>query len=644
MNRAEFMRRLGLAGGAAMLGLRAANEEPTSMRGPNILWLSTEDIGPHLGCYGDPHAHTPTLDRLAREGIRYTNAYTVAPVCAPNRSGIITGVYPTTLGTHHMRSGGEGTQYSHRPSLPPEIKCFSEYLRDAGYYCTNNAKEDYNFNTPPTAWDESSNKAHWRNRPHPHQPFFAVFNFTGTHESAVRQTPEWHAKTTHRLTPEQRQDPGKITPPPFHPDTPVVRENWVRYYELITALDYWIADHLDQLERDGLADNTIVFFWSDHGAGLPRCKRWLYDSGTHVPLIVRFPKAFSDIPSAGTTDPRLISSIDFAPTVLNLAGLPIPTHMQGQPFLGPNPPAPRQYVFGARDRMDERYDTFRMVRDKRFKYIRNYQPFKPYDQFLDYNEQSPVMRELRRVKAEGLVTDGTRWTSQKVKPIEELYDTEQDPNELHNLADAPEHQKTLARLWAAHEEWMLQTKDLGLIPESELVVLGKNYGNRFHIASHLEEESPGFLSRLREIAVSAARPDAADRLSLFKVLDDPDPAIRYWALVGVRNLHSPEPAIKAILQNALQDASGAVRVLAAQTLMELDANHAAAMEILLKELASPDEWVRLCAALALDELGPRAKPATLALKKAFEDSENKYVVRVADHALKALSVADQEVK
>jgi len=333
--RRQFLKQIGKASfGVSLLSLSFHCKNKGQQKRPNILWLSCEDINPNLGCYGDKNAKTPTLDKLASEGILYKNAFTVAGVCAPNRSSIITGMYASTLGTHNMRSGGEGVKRSNKPHLPEPIKCFSEYLRNAGYYCTNNYKEDYNFVTPETAWDESSRQAHWKNRPKG-KPFFAVFNYTGTHEGHIRLSDEKHAEVTKRLTLEQRQDPSKLKLPPYYPDTPITRKYWARYYELITALDYWIADHLKELDDAGLAEDTIVFFWSDHGVGMPRAKRWLYDSGTHIPLIVRIPEKFRQNGQGqpGTVDEQLVSSVDFAPTVLNLVGLPIPDYMPGRPLV-----------------------------------------------------------------------------------------------------------------------------------------------------------------------------------------------------------------------------------------------------------------------------------------------------------------------
>lgn len=429
-----------------------AHDKPTEP--PNILWISCEDISADLGCYGDEYAITPTLDRLATEGTRFTNTFGVAGVCAINRSCIISGMYPTTIGTHHMRC---------RAVPPPEVRCFPEYLRAAGYYCTNNSKTDYNFDNPVTAWDESSNKAHWRNRAEG-QPFFAVINLTGTHESRIRVPEKQFQNITKRLTKDDRHDPSKAPLPPFYPDTPIVREDIAKYYDLITAMDLQVADILQELEDDGLSDNTIVVFWSDHGRGLPRYKRWLYDSGLHVPMIVRWPGELEP----GSVDDRLISFVDFAPTVLSLAGVQIPEHMQGQAFLGDQTAPDREYVYGARDRMDEVYDIIRAVRDKQYKYVRNYEPYKPYAQVLSYMEEMPTMQELRRLDAAGELQGPQKLFFADTKPVEELYDTRKDPYEINNLADDPSYSEVFNRMRAAHEQWRQDTQDVGLIPEAEI--------------------------------------------------------------------------------------------------------------------------------------------------------------------------------
>jgi N-sulfoglucosamine sulfohydrolase len=362
---------------------------------PNILWISAEDLSPDLGCYGDSYSVTPNLDRLASEGVRYSNAFATAPVCAPSRSAIITGMYPTTIGSMHMRS----------KAVPPAgVKAFTEYLRASGYYCTNNAKTDYNFEAPPsnrppaTVWDDSSSTAHWRNRPERNTPFFAVFNLLVTHESQIRVADEQYRQNVARLKPEEFHDPAKAKLPPYYPDTPLVRKDWARYYDNITAMDYLVADILKQLEQDGLAQNTIVFFWGDHGRGLPRGKRFVYDAGLRVPLIVRWPGQLRP----GTLNDELVSLFDLGPTALSLAGVQIPHHMQAQAFLGAQKKAPRQLAFAHRDRMDEAPDMIRSVMDKEYHYIRNFHSDRPYAQYIDYMEQMPTMKELRRLNKDHL--------------------------------------------------------------------------------------------------------------------------------------------------------------------------------------------------------------------------------------------------
>jgi uncharacterized sulfatase len=440
---------------AAALALIAPAVAVVAADRPNILWVSIEDTSPDLGCYGDKYAVTPNLDRLAGQGCRYTNCFTHAGVCAPSRSGLITGMYPTSMGTHFMRCKG----------VPPSyVKCFPEYLRAAGYYCTNDNKTDYNFDPPLTAWDESGRGAHWRNRPTKETPFFAVINLTQTHESQVRLPEAQLEERRKTLAPHELHDPAKAPLPPYYPDTPRVRRDMANLYDNITFTDKLIGQILKDLEDDGLADNTIVFFWGDHGRGLPRHKRWIYDSGTHTPLIIRWPGKLQP----GSVNDELVAFLDFAPTLLNLAGVEIPKHLQGRAFLGEKLTAPRQYVYACRDRMDEALDIIRGVRDKRYHYIRNYRPDLPYAQDIAYMNEMPTMQEWRRLAAAGELNGPQAIFFQPTKPVEELYDTQADPHEINNLANDPKHDEVLTRLRAAHEKWREDTGDLGLIPEAEL--------------------------------------------------------------------------------------------------------------------------------------------------------------------------------
>jgi len=474
LTRRDFFRLSGsgvVAAAAGPLLARAAAPAAGGTQRPNILWISVEDISCDLGCYGDGYAETPSLDAFAKQGCRYTHAFTTYPVCAPSRSSIITGMYPTTIGTMHMRTGNKGYQ----AVLPAEVKCFTEYLRAAGYYCTNAAKTDYQFGVPFTAWDRCHGGAHWRQRPQG-APFFTVINLGTTHESRIR-TPR-DRKPTH--------DPAKAKIPPYYPDTPVVRNDWARYHDNITAMDKQVAKILKDLADDGLAKDTVVFFWSDHGRGLPRAKRWPYDSGTHVPLMVRWP---GKVQPASVCD-DLISLMDLGPTVLSIAGVRIPKHVQGRAFLGSQKAEPRKYVVTARDRMDERYDRVRSIRDKHYRYIRNFMPQLPYAQTIRYMELMPTMREWRRLNAEGKLEDPQKLFFQKTKPVEELYDIAADPHEVHNLAGSPKHQDVLQRMRKVLEQWIRDNGDLGAIPETKLIERMWPGGRQPVTAAPIIEASP----------------------------------------------------------------------------------------------------------------------------------------------------------
>ena len=361
LSRRDFLRSAGVT--AAAISVSGCSVTLTfgdaEKQKPNIVWISTEDISSHIGCYGEKHAITPNIDQFAKEGVRYTKAFTVHGVCAPCRSGIITGMYPSSLGSVNMRS---------RAMIPAPIKGFAEYLRQDGYYCTNNSKEDYNFKAPKTLWDESSKKAHWKNRSKD-KPFFAVFNYVETHESRIWNSDDFDNNHNERLKESEWQKPENMEIPPIYPDTPAVRKDFARLFERITQLDYFVKDRIDELKEAGLYEDTIIVIWSDHGNGFPRAKRWLYDSGTLVPMLARIPEKYRTDKQAmpNTVDNQLINLIDLAPTMLNLSGIKIPGNMHGQPFLGPDLPKPRKLIFGARQRIDELYDMVRSVRDERYR-------------------------------------------------------------------------------------------------------------------------------------------------------------------------------------------------------------------------------------------------------------------------------------
>ena len=445
-------------GAASLLASGAAGQQ--ARKQPNILWISTEDMSAHLGCYGDKVARTPNIDRLASQGIRYTNVFTTAAISAPCRAGIITGMYQTSIGCMHMRT----TSYRRSADNPVEftavpphyVKTFTEYLRTAGYYCTNNSKTDYQFAkdpVPASIWDECSRNAHYRNRPDKNQPFFAVFNWLGTHESQ-----DWDISNV-------KTDPRSVNVPPYYPDNETIRRNIAKMYDNIARLDSVVGVLVNELEREGELDNTIIFFWGDHGDGLPRAKRWLYDSGLNVPLIIRFPGS----KDAGTVNGQLISSIDLGPSVLSLAGIPVPSHMQGRPFLGNQASSPRDAVFAARDRVDESYDMIRSVRTKDFLYIRNYYPNEPFPIWVPYLSNMPIYKEMLRLDAEDKLTGPQKsWMAYK-RPPEELYDVKADPFQINNLAENPGYKSVRDELRKRQDQWTIETGDMGLLNEPEMI-------------------------------------------------------------------------------------------------------------------------------------------------------------------------------
>ncbi len=442
----------------------------------NILFLSCEDIDPTIACYGAKGINTPNIDRLAKEGIRYTNAYSTVGVCAPSRSSIITGVYPVRLGTHNMRTGDhyryrgiDGETYaSYRKltgkrgrnipfySAVPDIgiKCFTEFLRIAGYYCTNNLKCDYQFYPPFTAWDENNETADYKHIPE-NMPFFSVFNHEVTHESRI-----WRKANDPLLT-----DPDEVRVPDYYPDISVVRNDIARKYSNIEELDAQIGQRLKRLEEENLLDKTIIFFWSDHGGPLLRQKRAVGNSGLHVPLIIRFP----DTKLAGTVDTNLVSLMDLAPTVLSLTGIKPPSYMDGKAFLGDYKEERREAVFGSADRFDETYDYARSVIDGEYVYIRNFNTSIPYIYRLEYRVQIKMTQKLIEMDRKGELSGGAAYIFRDSRDVEELYNIKEDPDEVHNLAADPNNHAQLIKMRKQLADWQLEVGDKGLIDEYDLV-------------------------------------------------------------------------------------------------------------------------------------------------------------------------------
>ncbi|MBD2705037.1 sulfatase [Spirosoma sp. BT702] len=435
---------------------------------PNILWITCEDMSPRLSCYGEKDLKTPNLDQLAAEGTRYTRVYATAGVCAPARSSIITGMYPTSIGTQHMRTvqlTPEASQYlkmkGYSAVIPEAVRCFPEYLRKAGYYCTNNDKQDYQFLPPVTVWDESSKKAHWRNR-QAGKPFFSVFNLMITHESQL-----WSRENEPLLV-----RPEDVTIPTYYADTKTVRHDIARHLSNVIRMDSIAGTLIRQLKEDGLYDNTIIFFFSDHGDGLPFVKRELYDRGLRVPMIVRIPEKFrvNGSKPKGGTDNQLISFVDLAPTMLSLANIALPEYLQGQAFLGEKRTStPRKYIFAGRDRMDLPVDRVRAVGDGRYKYYRNFMPEKPYYQDITYRLSISMMKEMLQLRNEGKLNAAQMLWFRPTKPQEELCDTQADPNEFTNLVDKPAYKAKLHELRGQMDAWLKRVGDKSALPEPAMI-------------------------------------------------------------------------------------------------------------------------------------------------------------------------------
>ncbi|MEM9366890.1 MAG: sulfatase [Planctomycetota bacterium] len=424
---------------------------------PNILWITSEDNGTELGCYGDTYANTPNIDGLASRSLRFKTCWSNAPVCAPARTTIISGMYATSLGGHHMRSGVR---------LPTGMRLYPQVFRDAGYFCTNCSKTDYNFakTVSDAGWNENGREAHWRNRPNKETSFFSVFNFTISHESKIRNKP-------HMLV----HDPAQAPVPSYHPDVPEVRRDWAQYYDRLTEMDEEVGGVLAELEEDGLADSTIIFYYGDHGSGMPRSKRWPFDSGLHVPLLVHMPEQFaSRAPEgyqAGAESEQVVAFVDLAPTALSMAGIQPPDNMQGTAFGGEHRKPAKEFIFGYRGRMDERIDLVRSCTDGRYVYMRHFYPDRPYLKHVDYMFQTPTTRVWKEMFDLGRLT-AVQAKAWKTKPVEEIFDLQSDPDETKNLAadDAwlriPGNAKQLAKMRAATKQWMKDTLDVGVMPEA----------------------------------------------------------------------------------------------------------------------------------------------------------------------------------
>ena len=621
MERRNFLKAIG-AGAVSMTLPRytkAFGQAVNKSTRPNILWILSEDISPDLSCYGTPAVETPNLNKLADQGVRFTNAFTTSPVCSTSRSAMITGMHQSSIGVHHHRSH-RGDGYI----LPKPVQPITEYFRQAGYFTANvktaapgvrgSGKTDFNFKySKPFDGDD------WNQRK-PGQPFFAQLSISMTHRGK-----QWKGLDKKLDNPV---DPAKVELPPFFPDHPIARADWATYLNSIQMMDQYIGKIMQRLDNEGLTDNTVVIFIGDHGRCHVRGKQWLYDGGIRIPLIVRWPGKLK----TGSVSKDMVSTIDISATVLKIAGIKPPKHLQGQVFLGPSAKK-QEYIFAARGRCDETIECIRCIHDKRYSYIRNYMPYRPWMALNRYKDTSYPMRDLlRNLHAEGKLTPAQMKFMAPTKPPEELYDLKNDPYELHNLVSSPRHQIVLTRMRAAHIKWMHQTADLGLIPEPELEDFYLKYGNGYDILA--QPENHDLIDRIREV-IELAESGKSAIPQLINAMQDKRPSVRWWAAIGLGNMDSNTESAKTVLQKALQDKSASVRIAAARAFCRMGRSRQA-IKLLVEELQNKDnKIVRHYAALELEDLGDKAGEFIEEIRTAQNDSYDG-VKRVATRIVNTL--------
>ncbi len=604
--------RAGLAGLCRAVLLVGIGLTVAAQDRPNILWITSEDNGPYLGCYGDPVARTPNLDGLAKIGTRYLNCFSNAAVCAPARQTLISGMYAASLGGQHMRSDAV---------FPPGVPYFPRYLREAGYHTSNNSKTDYNGGPADrqgamkAAWNESGTKAHWRKRS-ADQPFFSVFNITLSHESRLFAK-AWNKR---RL----KTDPADVRLPAYLPDVPEIRRDLARYHDCVEAMDASAGKILDELKQDGLSDNTIIFYYGDHGGSLPRSKSFIYDSGTRVPLVIHLPERWKHLRPTlpgGETD-RLVSFVDFAATVLGLVGITAPDHMQGRAFLGEQAGVGRKFVHTFRGRRGERYDLVRGVRSKKFLYLRNYTPHLPVMQFNGYAEAIPGYPAWRKAWEDGQCTPlQSRWFEPKTS--EELYAVDSDPDNVRNLVANPAHARELRRLRAENERHMLAIRDSVFFPEG---MSGREF-------AAYQDERTYPLARLAALAAKVSERDSTHLPAFRSALSDPNPIVRYWGIMGCIVLGKAAAPAAALLRSSLADPEPLISLQAARALAGSGRSREA-LPVIRRHLMSQDQVLQLRAVLAVDECELLRLDATLAdhLKKVRGAYGKRVAQRILDTA------------
>jgi uncharacterized sulfatase len=575
-----------------LLGFIACNGKNEGPSKPNILWISHEDLGPIYGCFGDDYAQTPAIDALAAKSIKFTQTFSNAPICAPARSTLITGMYAVSLGTQHLRSD---------IPVPKSMKILPEVMKEAGYFTSNNVKTDYNF-SHEGRWDESSKAAHWRNRPEG-KPFFSVFNIMITHEGPTNAL-----RTSDTATLEEFHDPSQAVLPPHLPDSPKMREIWAHMYDLLSVFDQQVEDLLAQLEEDGLLEETIIFVFSDHGHGLPGYKRWLDNAGLHVPLILHVPKKYEHLVEniQGKESDRLVGFVDFAPTVIRMAGEEVPEMMEGLDFLAEDQ---KEFVFGYRDRADDCYEVARSVYDGRYLYIRHFMPQLPYYQNALIFNKGGSYAEINRLRAAGELPEAAQ-KMYAAKPVEMLFDLENDPLEQNNLASLPEMKSKLDQLALELDNWMIRHRDTGLLTEGIMMQQASQS------MSSVYEASRGYTTESFKEVLSVAKMAGkiTDISSVITYLESELEAVRFWGLIGIDAYQGNIDAVKPKITALLNDKSPAVAIKAAEILIKREENEAA-YGVLRNKLFLEDEVQVLQAAISVRQLGAKAEPLITTIKK-----------------------------
>ena len=578
---------------------------------PNILWITAEDMSPTLGCYGDSFATTPSIDQLASESALYTHAFATSPVCSPSRACLINGCMAPTQGAHAMRS---------QIPIPTALSGFPTLLREVGYYTTNNVKTDYNSGAEnritEAAWDECSEEADWRGRGKG-QPFFTVINLMESHQtrSMVWSYPQFQKEVQSHLSDSEIHDPNLVPLPPYYPDTPLVRKTVARYYDCVTRMDQRVGEILADLKADGLYDETIIFFYSDHGSGMPRHKRALLDSGMRVPLLIRLPEKYQAMARSvvGKGDvSRLVNFEDFGPTVLSLAGFDVlPAHMTGRAFLGGLDTSARQYVFGHRDRVDEIMDMARSIRSQDYLYIRNYMPHLGYNQQGAWIDKADIRGEFYKLAASGKASPAQDQYLSKTRPPEELYDCVKDPLNLNNLAYSLDHEATVMKMRKRLHQHLIETRDLGLVPELELWRHARSMPPMQWKST--EQFNP------EAVLTAAELVGTDDYEAIAENLGDQDPAIRYWGAVACSAAEALPERLLEQLRQRFDDPAKAVAIEAANAVAR-HSGDAAAIEALTRWFDHDDRTVVLHAARAIELLAdPRSKDAVLDLANEFQN-------------------------